>query len=74
MGTFAGTANVDYRLLFADQGKLTYVFCFPFAENKGKFAASVFRFRKQTEVAIFRKFRFPYIYIYIYAAVSNEKR
>jgi hypothetical protein len=33
MGTFAETANVDYRLSFADQGKQTSFFRFPFAEN-----------------------------------------
>jgi hypothetical protein len=27
MGMFAETANVDYRLSFADQGKQTFVFC-----------------------------------------------
>jgi hypothetical protein len=41
MGTFAETAKVDYRLSFADQGKLTSVFHFASAENKQKFAASV---------------------------------
>jgi hypothetical protein len=40
MGTFAETANVDYRLSFADQGKETH--SFPFAENKQKFCC--FRF------------------------------
>jgi hypothetical protein len=28
MGMFAATAMVDYRLLFADQGKQTFVFHF----------------------------------------------
>jgi hypothetical protein len=37
---FAETANVDYRLSFADQKKS---FPFPFAANKPKFAVSVFR-------------------------------
>jgi hypothetical protein len=40
MGTFAETANGDYRSLFARQGKKN--FSFPFAKNKRKFAASVF--------------------------------
>ncbi len=28
MNTFAETANVDYRISFADQGKQTSVFCY----------------------------------------------
>jgi hypothetical protein len=43
MGTFAETAIVDNRLLFAIRRKQTSVFRFPFAENKWKFAVSVFR-------------------------------
>jgi hypothetical protein len=43
MGTSAETANVDYHLSFANQGKQISVFRFPFAENKRKFSASVFR-------------------------------
>ncbi len=35
-------SNLDYRLLFADQGKQTSVFRFPYAENKWKFAVTVF--------------------------------
>jgi hypothetical protein len=38
MGTFAETANVDYRLSFADQGKQT----------------SVVRLQQKTQVAVFR--------------------
>jgi hypothetical protein len=54
METFAETAIVDYRLLFADQGKQTSIsisdcskqtevchFCFPFAANKWKSPFSV---------------------------------
>jgi hypothetical protein len=37
MGTFAETANVDYRLIICRN------FHFPFAENKRKFAVSIFR-------------------------------
>ncbi len=64
MGTFAETANVDYRLSFADQEKQTSVFRFPFSilqQSKGSC-------------------RFPYIYkntyihVFIYAVVSNGKR
>ncbi len=49
---FAETANIDYRLSFAGQGKQTSVFRLPFAENKRKFAVSVFyicyRFKRKT--------------------------
>jgi hypothetical protein len=48
MSTFAETAIVDYRLLFANQGKQLP---FRFAANKQKFAVSVCR--KQMEVAVF---------------------
>jgi hypothetical protein len=40
MGKFAETANVDYCLAFADQGKQTSLFRFPFAEK-----TEVHRFR-----------------------------
>jgi hypothetical protein len=33
MGTFAEIANVDYYLLFADQGTQTSVFCFRFQQT-----------------------------------------
>jgi hypothetical protein len=59
MGMFAETANVDYRLLFADQGKQTSVFHFPLAENKGKFALFVFRLQQTN-----RSRQFPNINIY----------
>jgi hypothetical protein len=39
---FAETANVNYRLPFADKGKQTFVFHFPFAENRRKFVVPVF--------------------------------
>jgi hypothetical protein len=44
MGTFAETTNIDYCLSFADQGKQTSIFHFPFAENK---RVCRFRFRLQ---------------------------
>ncbi len=34
MGTFAETANVDYRLPFADQGKQTFISVYIYTENK----------------------------------------
>jgi hypothetical protein len=40
MGMFAETANVNDRLSFANHGKQTSVFHFPFAENKRKFAVA----------------------------------
>jgi hypothetical protein len=52
MGKFSETAIVHYRLSFADQGKQTSVFPFPFSASS-----------KELEVAIFRQLRFPYIYI-----------
>jgi hypothetical protein len=53
MVTFSDTANIDYLLLFAGQGKLTSVLRLPFAENRQKFAVSVFHCSKQMEVAMF---------------------
>jgi hypothetical protein len=53
MGTFAETANSDYRLSFADQRKQTSVFLFLFAENKRKLAISVPACSKQMEVVVF---------------------
>jgi hypothetical protein len=41
MGTFAETANINNRLSFADQGKQTSVFRFPFATNRQKLPFSV---------------------------------
>ncbi len=61
MGTFAETANVDYRLLLANQGKQTSFFRFRSQKTNGSLP---FPFScKQTEVAIFQmvvcRFRFP---------------
>jgi hypothetical protein len=53
MGMFAGTANVDYLLSFADQGKQTSVFYFTFAENNGSLSFPFSVCCKQTEVAVF---------------------
>jgi hypothetical protein len=44
MGTFAETANVDYRLSFAYVPRKPNL-RFPFAENKWKFAVSVFHLK-----------------------------
>jgi hypothetical protein len=88
MGMFAETANVDYCLLFADQGKQTYVSRYPFAENKWKFA--IFRFpfaenKRKQPFSVSSVFHlhiyicietaaYIYGYPYIYAAVSSGKR
>ncbi len=56
MGTFAETA-IDYRLSFADQGKLTSVFCFCLQQSKRKLPFSVSSV--SVNICI-------YIYIYIY--------
>jgi hypothetical protein len=45
MGMFAETANVNFFLSFAGQGKQTYFFCFSNAENKRKQTTEVCRFR-----------------------------
>ncbi len=68
MGTFALTANVDYRLLFAHQGKQREV------------AVSVFHLQQTIYIYIQYIYVYMYIYTYIYtdntlyAAVSNGKR
>jgi hypothetical protein len=41
MSIFAETANIDYRLSFADQGKQTFLSRFPFATTKWKLLFSV---------------------------------
>jgi hypothetical protein len=46
MGTFVETAIVYHCLSFADQGKQTSNFPFPFAVNKRKFAVSLFRLQQ----------------------------
>ncbi len=68
MGTFAETANVDYCLSFADQGKQTSVFylqktnrSLPFAANKWKFPFSL--------SSVFQIYIYIYIYINIYISI-----
>jgi hypothetical protein len=51
MGTFAETANVDYRLLFADQEKHISS---SNLQNKWKFAVPFSVYNKQREVAVSR--------------------
>jgi hypothetical protein len=57
MGTFAETAIVDYRLLFADQGKQTFVFRFHLQQTKGSLPFPFSICSKQREVC---HFRFPF--------------
>jgi hypothetical protein len=85
MGTFAETASVDYRFLFADQGKQT-----PFSfsiSSKRKFVVSVFCLEQTNGSYLFLLVPYTYTYIemaaytyiyaavliYIYATISNEK-
>jgi hypothetical protein len=67
MGTFAEKAKVDCRLSFVDQGKTN--FRFPFAENKGELAVSVFRLQhtngRYRFLVYIVKRQHKYIYIYI---------
>ncbi len=77
MGTFAATANVNYRLLFADQGNQTSVlrFClyqtnrsfpFLFAANKQNFSIFVFCLLRTNGICcLFTENGELYIYIYM---------
>jgi hypothetical protein len=69
MSTFVKTANDDYRLSFADQGKQTSPFRFPFAGNTRKFAVSVFC---MYECMYVRMYVCMYVYsIYIYMCIDR---
>jgi hypothetical protein len=63
MGTFAETANGDYRSLFTRQGKITSVF--RLQKTNGSLPLLFSVCSKQMEVAFFCWFRFPHINIYI---------
>ncbi len=52
MDTFAERAIGDYPLLFADQGKQTFLFPFSFAANKWNFTVSIFRLRNSRNMEI----------------------
>jgi hypothetical protein len=52
MGKFAERAIVDYRLLFADQGKQTSVFCFRLQQTNGSLPFQSFVCIKPSEVAV----------------------
>jgi hypothetical protein len=70
MGTFAETAIIEYRFLFADPRKTNFRFPFSFAANRRKFAVSVFYLQQnKRELPFFVNSVFR-MYIYIYAAVS----
>jgi hypothetical protein len=56
---FAETANVNYRLSLPTKEKSN--FCFSFAENRRKFAISIFQLQQAKESCRFLLVRFPYI-------------
>jgi hypothetical protein len=58
MGTFAETAIVKYRLLFADQEKQTSVFRFSLQQTNRSLPFLFSVCRKQTKVAVFHWFVF----------------
>ncbi len=55
---FAETVIVDFRLTFAEQGKQTSVFLFHLRQINGSLLFPFSICSKQTEVAVFRQFRF----------------
>jgi hypothetical protein len=59
MGAFAEIALVDYHLLFAVPRKQPSVFYFCLQQTNGSLLFLFFVCDKQTEVAVFRYFRFP---------------
>jgi hypothetical protein len=59
MGTFAGTAIVDYHLSFANLGKQTSVFCFRL-QQKQKFAVSICRWQETNGSCCFLLVRFSF--------------
>jgi hypothetical protein len=62
MSTFAETAKVDYHWSFADQGKQTSVFHFPFVANKWKWPFSV--------ISVFCLYIFTSKWQHIYSYIS----
>jgi hypothetical protein len=71
IATFAETAIVDYRLLFAVPRKTKFCFPFPFAANKLKFAVAFFICSKQTEISVFHYYCFLFIYIWKIELMEN---
>jgi hypothetical protein len=72
MGRFAETSDVDYGLLFADQGKQTSVFRLQKRNGSLPFLFTVCN--KQMKVAVFYIYIYLYIiYIYLHDAISNVK-
>ncbi len=59
MGLFSETTVMNNRLLFADQGK-NLLFSFLIAENKQKFAVSVFCLQQTYINCLFHKFGFTF--------------
>ncbi len=60
MGRFADSANVDYHLSITDQEKTN--FRSPFAENKRKFAISIFCLQQTNESCRFPLVPISYVY------------
>jgi hypothetical protein len=80
MGTFAETTNVDYRLSFADQGN-KLPFSISFAENKWKFAVSIFRLQQINRRCCFpsvlfsvSKYTYLSISIFIYVLPNGKRK
>jgi hypothetical protein len=59
MPTFADTANVNYRLSFANQGKQTFIFHFRLQQTDKSLPFPFSVGSKQTKVAVFHYFCFP---------------
>jgi hypothetical protein len=71
MGAFAEITIIDYRSLFANQGKQTSVSCFHLKQTNG---SSLFPFSvcsKQTELAVSVSFVFC-VYIYIQRSAYRQ--
>jgi hypothetical protein len=62
MGTFADTANVDYHLSFADQGKQTFLFSVSFSFSHIYIERAVYI---DIYIHIYLNLYIYYIYIYI---------
>ncbi len=78
MGTFAKTANVDYRLSFADQERQTFVFRLQQINGSCRFPLvpfSIYIYRNGSiSIEIYISiYSFVYIYIYVYMLLFQTK-
>jgi hypothetical protein len=64
MGTFADTANVNYRLSLPMKDNKVPFFIFLLRETNGRLPFLFSVYSKETEVAVFLQFSFPYIFTY----------